>query len=141
MFVDRLRPLTPLAAVVASASLLAACGGGGGGGGAPSKRSTAAPVSGPGGKLSVEADPSGQLLFNKKTLQSKPGKVTIVMKNPSQLSHSVAIEGSGVNAAGEVVPNGGTSTVTANLRPGTYTFFCTVPGHREAGMQGTLTVK
>jgi uncharacterized cupredoxin-like copper-binding protein len=53
----------------------------------------------------------------------------------------VAIEGTGVNAAGEVVGPGGTSTVSADLRRGTYTFFCTVPGHRQAGMQGSLTVK
>lgn len=63
------------------------------------------------------------------------------MKNPSQLSHSIAIEGNGVNSAGQVVGPGGTSTVSASLKPGTYKFFCTVPGHRQAGMEGTLTVK
>jgi uncharacterized cupredoxin-like copper-binding protein len=138
------RPLAAIAAVAAAATVLAACGGGGSGGSAssqPVKPSSSSASAGPGGKLSLEADPSGQLRFNKKTLQSKPGKVTIVMTNPSPLSHSVAIEGSGVNSTGAVVTKGGTSTVTADLRPGTYTFFCTVPGHREAGMQGTLTVK
>jgi uncharacterized cupredoxin-like copper-binding protein len=139
------RPLAAIAAVAAAATVLAACGGGGSGGSASSQpvkpSSSSASAVGPGGKLSLEADPSGQLRFNKKTLQSKPGKVTIVMTNPSPLSHSVAIEGSGVNSTGAVVTKGGTSTVTADLRPGTYTFFCTVPGHREAGMQGTLTVK
>jgi uncharacterized cupredoxin-like copper-binding protein len=31
--------------------------------------------------------------------------------------------------------------VSAQLKPGNYTFYCSVPGHRQAGMQGTLTVK
>jgi uncharacterized cupredoxin-like copper-binding protein len=35
----------------------------------------------------------------------------------------------------------GTTSITLNLKPGTYTFFCQVPGHRAAGMFGTLTVK
>jgi plastocyanin len=64
-----------------------------------------------------------------------------VIRNPSQLSHSIAITANGVNAAGEVVGPSGTSTVSASLKPGTHTFYCTVPGHREAGMFGTLTVK
>lgn len=63
------------------------------------------------------------------------------MSNPSSLSHSVAIEGPGVNTAGEVVTKGGTSTASATLKPGTYAFYCTVPGHRQAGMEGTLRVK
>jgi plastocyanin len=75
------------------------------------------------------------------TLAASAGKIKIVMGNPSQLSHSIAIAGNGVNAAGQVVGPHGTSTVSATLKPGRYTFFCTVPGHRQAGMQGTLTVK
>jgi plastocyanin len=81
------------------------------------------------------------LRFNVTSLAAKAGKVKLVMSNPSSLTHSIAIEGNGVTAAGSVVTQGGTSTVSANLRPGTYTFYCTVPGHREAGMQGTLTVQ
>ncbi|HVA20125.1 MAG TPA: plastocyanin/azurin family copper-binding protein [Solirubrobacteraceae bacterium] len=92
-------------------------------------------------KLSLSADPTGQLRFNTSTLQTHAGAVTIAMHNPSQLSHSIAIEGNGVNTPGEVVGPGGTSTVSATLKPGTYKFYCTVPGHRQAGMEGTLTVK
>jgi uncharacterized cupredoxin-like copper-binding protein len=57
--------------------------------------------------------------------------------------HSVAIDDSGGQqlAAGDIVSGGGESTATADLKAGTYTFYCTVPGHREAGMEGTLTVK
>jgi plastocyanin len=81
------------------------------------------------------------LAYNKKVLTAKPGKVTIVMTNPSFLSHDVAIKGNGVKVKGKVVGKGGTSRVTANLKPGTYTFYCTVPGHEAAGMKGKLIVK
>ena len=75
-------------------------------------------------------------------MTSKPGKVTIDFTNPAALEHDVAIEGeSGEEiVASEVITEGKTSA-SADLAPGTYTFFCTVPGHREAGMEGTLTVK
>ena len=119
------------AALVAIA--IAGCGGGG--------TSAAPPSNGGGQRLSLRADPSGQLRFDKKTLQANSGKVTIVMSNPASVSHDVSIEGAGVDAHGEVVGKGGTSQVSADLKPGTYTFYCSVPGHREAGMQGTLTVK
>ena len=124
-----------LAALALSAAALAGCGGGGGG------TSTAARSAGPGEKLALKAGPGSELRYDKKTLQAKAGKVTIVMANPSDLTHSVAIEGNGVSRTGQVVSPGGTSTVSADLKPGTYTFFCTVPGHRQAGMQGTLTVR
>jgi len=51
------------------------------------------------------------------------------------------VEGSGINQGGPVVSNGGTSQVTVTLKPGTYQFLCTVPGHAAAGMKGVLTVK
>jgi len=65
------------------------------------------------------------------------------MANPSGsgIGHAVAISGNGVSASGKVVGPGGTSTLTAKLKPGTYTFFCPVPGHEAAGMKGTLTVR
>src|SRR5206468_3202518 len=81
------------------------------------------------------------LAFNKKTLTAKAGQVTIVMSNPSPTPHNIAIQGGGVAKTGEIVSQGGTSQVTATLKPGKYTFYCSVPGHRDAGMQGTLTVR
>jgi plastocyanin len=105
-----------------------------GGGQAP------APSSG-GSTLQLKADPSRQLRFDKATLQAAAGTVTIVMDNPASLPHNVAIEGEGVDEKGEVVSKGGTSTVTPTLKAGTYTFYCSVPGHREGGMVGTLTVR
>src|SRR5690242_21960440 len=124
------------ATLVVIAVALAGCGGGG------SKKSSATPAataSGPATTLKLSADKSA-LKFNKSTLTAPAGKVTIEMSNPSQLSHNAAIEGGGLDTAGPIVGNGGTSKVTANLKPGTYTFFCAVDGHRAAGMQGTLTV-
>ena len=91
--------------------------------------------------LKVAAEQSGQLAFDKETLTAKPGNVTIDMENPSPVPHNVAIEGGGVNRLGKVVPQGETSTVSSDLKKGSYTFYCSVPGHREGGMEGKLTVE
>jgi uncharacterized cupredoxin-like copper-binding protein len=95
------------------------------------------------GGLKLTADESNGLSFDKKTLTAKSGKVTITLDNPSadSLPHAIAVEGNGVTKSGQTVQPGGTSTVSADLKPGTYTFFCPVPGHRQAGMEGTLTVQ
>ena len=99
-----------------------------------------AKAKGPGGTLQLAADPT-QIAFDTTTLTSKPGKVTIDFDNPSALEHDVAIEQDGKQiAVSELIAKGKTS-VSADLAPGTYTFLCTVPGHAEAGMEGTLTVK
>jgi plastocyanin len=91
---------------------------------------------------SLSANPQGLLKYNVTSLTAKPGKVTLVMKNPSQLPHDVAIKGKGIKPAkGKVVTQGGTSRATATLKAGTYTFYCSVPGHEQAGMKGTLKVK
>ena len=83
-------------------------------------------------------DPNGQLAFKYKSLEAKAGKVTLLATNKSTVPHNIAIEG---GLKGAVVSGGKTSKVVANLKPGKYTFLCTVPGHAQAGMQGTLTVK
>ena len=88
-------------------------------------------------RLSV---PGPALRYDKTALHAEPGKVTIVMKNRSPLPHNVALRGRGVNVRGKIVGKGGTSTVTATLKKGRYRFYCSVPGHEQAGMKGTLTV-
>ncbi len=99
-----------------------------------------AKAKGPGGTVKLAADPT-QLLYDTKKLSSKPGKVTIDFDNPAQIEHDVAIaKGSEVLGKTDLIAQGKTST-TVDLPPGTYDFYCTVPGHREAGMAGTLTVK
>lgn len=94
-----------------------------------------------GGGLEISADPGGALAFDVSELTAEAGTVTITMANPSSLPHNVAIKGNGVDVKGEVVGTGGTSTVTAELAAGTYTFYCSVPGHEAGGMTGTLTVE
>ena len=111
-----------------------------------STATTPAPASsgGGGGKsttLKLSADPSGQLKFDKSSLSAKSGNVTIALTNPASLPHGIAIEGNGVDKDGAIVNKGGHSSVTVPVKPGKYTYYCPVPGHRQAGMEGTLTVK
>jgi plastocyanin len=98
-------------------------------------------ASGGGSELKADADPGGDLKFTVDQLEGKAGKITITMDNPSELPHAIAIEGDGVDEHGDTVEKGGTSTVSADLKPGEYEFYCPVPGHEEGGMKGTLTVK
>lgn len=91
--------------------------------------------------LAIEAAPSG-LVYTSDTATAKAGKVTVDFTNPQALTHDVAIEDAGGKTVGktELVSESSSSAVV-DLKPGAYTFYCTVPGHREAGMEGTLTVK
>jgi len=97
---------------------------------------------GGGSTLKFEADPGGEIAYTTDSATAKAGNVTVEFNNPQSLTHDVAIEGSGGEVVGktELIASGSDST-TVKLKPGTYHFFCTVPGHREAGMEGTLTVK
>ncbi len=90
----------------------------------------------------IAANPSGQLMFTKTSLAAKAGKITIHFTNMSPLAHNFTIQQgtSGKTIAATPTFQGATKTLTVNLKPGKYTFFCSVPGHRMAGMQGTLTV-
>ena len=96
---------------------------------------------GSGSALDIEAASSG-LVFASKSATAKAGDVTVDFTNSQAIPHDVAIEDSSGEVIGqtETIAEGSDST-EVELEPGTYTFFCTVPGHREAGMEGTLTVK
>ena len=92
--------------------------------------------------LDFEADPTGALAYTTDKATAKAGKVTINFTNSSPVPHDVAIE----DEAGETIAETevlaeGSDSATAELEPGEYKFFCTVPGHRQGGMEGTLTVK
>jgi plastocyanin len=101
---------------------------------------TAAPA--PGGEtLKVSSPADGSLTFEPDTLAGKPGKVTIDYDNPSPVPHSIAIEQGGQTLDESETAADSTLTATADLKPGEYVYFCTVPGHREGGMEGTLTIK
>ena len=90
--------------------------------------------------LKLAANPGGLLSYDTKQLIAKTGKVTITMTNMAPLAHNVTItQGSAVLGATPTF-QGGSRTLTLSLKPGTYTFYCSVPGHRQAGMEGTLTV-
>lgn len=150
------RPLAAASVILAATVALAACGGSessddssSADGGARygtaettgSTTTTEAPASGA-GTVKLSADPGGALAFVPTTLTAKAGAITLDMANPQSagIPHAVAIDGGGVDEAGPTVQPGGSSKVTATLEPGTYTFYCPVPGHREGGMEGTLTV-
>jgi plastocyanin len=90
--------------------------------------------------LKLAADPAA-LAFDKESLEAKAGNVTIDFDNPSAIPHNVVIEENGKELAGFEPITEGEKSETADLQAGTYTFYCSVPGHREAGMEGTLTVK
>jgi plastocyanin len=144
-----MRKLALLVAVGLLASLtLAACGGaddngttaqttttqtttqaGGGGGGG-------------GGTVSLSADPSGGLAYQETSLTAKAGNDTIDFDNPSPLDHDVCVEDSSGKQLGcsDTVADGKAS-LTLNLKSGTYTYYCSVDGHRAQGMEGTLTVQ
>ncbi len=149
-------------AMLIAALALAACGGGGsttattaeettteeatGGGeaeaGEEGEAEAEGGTAGTGAAVAIEANPEGQLAYEEKEVSAKAGKDTIDFTNQSSVPHNVTIE----NAAGETVGETetlaeGSSSATVNLKPGTYTFFCSVPGHREAGMEGKMVVK
>jgi plastocyanin len=90
--------------------------------------------------LKLVADPGGALKFDKTELTAKPGKVTVVMDNPSDVPHAVEVEGNGVEEETETL-TGGSSELTVDLKAGEYRFYCPVGNHADAGMEGTLTVK
>jgi plastocyanin len=106
---------------------------------------TPAPASSPaagkaGSSLTLAADPAGALAYNTKQLSAKAGAVTITMTNMSPLEHNVTVaEGSKVLGATPTF-KGGSMKLTLQLKPGKYVFYCSVPGHRQAGMEGTLNV-
>jgi plastocyanin len=92
--------------------------------------------------VAFEADPEGGLSYTSDTATAKAGKVTVDFTNPQPVTHDVAIEDSSGATVGktELIAEGSNSAVVP-LKPGEYKFYCSVPGHREAGMEGTLTVK
>jgi len=95
-------------------------------------------------ELNVSVVPS-QLKFDKTTLSAKAGAVTINFKNSDpNLTHSFVIDQPHVSipeAATTGLPAGQSGKATVTLAPGTYHFYCAVPGHKEAGMEGTIEVK
>jgi plastocyanin len=104
-----------------------------------SSTTSSAPAS---GALSLAANPEGQLKYNTSTLTANAGKVSIDFTNMSPLEHNVTLESSSHAVVGATPTfKGESKTLSVTLKPGTYKFYCSVPGHRMAGMEGTLVVK
>jgi plastocyanin len=92
------------------------------------------------GVLEIPASPSGALYYVFADATAPAGQLRIESPNESSVDHNIALEGGGVDEEGDVVKDGGVSEIDVDLDAGEYTFFCSVPGHREGGMEGTLTV-
>jgi uncharacterized cupredoxin-like copper-binding protein len=125
---------------------LVACGGGDDdsstSGGATATQTEAPSPAGGGAALAETAQESGGLSFSRSDLTARAGSVTVTLDNPSgnQLPHAIEIEGNGVEEETETIQPGGRASVTVDLRPGRYEFYCPVGNHREQGTEGTLTV-
>jgi plastocyanin len=141
----------PLLVLVFAALALAACGSDNGTtteteatSGVAAGESEAAEEGGGGGStIEIEADPGGGLAYTEEEVTTKAGDVTIDFNNPQPVGHDVDVETEGGEDIGktEIITEGSDSVTLKGLKPGKYTFFCSVPGHREAGMEGTLTVE
>lgn len=122
------RPFRPALAAATAALVLAACGGGDSGG------ATAAPA--PEGALSVVG--TDTLRWEPTSLEGEAGELTIALACERGVAHDLVIEETGTQVA--ACNAGGSDTGTVELDAGEYTFYCSLPGHRRAGMEGTLTV-
>jgi plastocyanin len=102
---------------------------------------THADTTGGGGThLTLTADPGGALSFDQTELTAAAGEVTIELVNDSGVPHNVEVEGNGVEEVSDTISEGSTE-LALTLEPGEYEFYCAIPGHREGGMEGTLTVE
>jgi plastocyanin len=128
------RSLPLLTALAACLLLAAGCGNDSDDEGAKSGGETAA------NQLKLTADPGGAPKFDKTSLATKPGKVTVVLDNPSSVPHAIELEGEGLEEEGKTVGKGGVSKVTVDLEAGRYEYYCPVGNHKDAGMEGSLTV-
>jgi len=131
-----------LALMLTAAVLIAAgCGGddsGGSSGGTGTSSDSGSSSGSGGGALTVTADPGGAISWDKSSLSAKAGNVTLKLVNDSQTPHAIEVEGNGVEKKTKTI-TGASADLTVDLKPGTYEFYCPVPGHK-ATMKGTLTV-
>jgi plastocyanin len=137
------RLLLLLFMVLALALTAAACGGDDDDESAeePAAEETTTSGDGAGGStLTLTTDPDGEISFDKSELTAAAGEVTIELVNESGVPHNVGIEGNGIDEVSETITEGSTE-ITVTLDPGEYQFYCAVSGHREGGMEGTLTVE
>jgi plastocyanin len=128
--------LIPLLFIVLTLGL-AACGGG-------DEEGATAPAAtggGGGGGATVKIATSSGISYDESSVEASAGEVTIDYTNDSGLPHNVTVEGSGVDNEGTDTITEGSTSLTLDLQPGEYTFYCSVDDHRDQGMEGTLVVK
>jgi plastocyanin len=101
---------------------------------------TGGDTGGSGGTVDISADPSGELAFEQDSAEASAGAVTIAFTNDSSVPHDVKIEVPDGDLGGTDEVTGGSTEATVDLEAGEYTFYCSVDGHRDLGMEGTLTV-
>jgi plastocyanin len=123
-----------LSVAALAASVLIACGGDDGGTSDDTDPTTYG--------LDVSAPEDGSLEFEPETLEAQPGSVVATFTNPAPIAHDFCVEDDGGEEIGctRIVADGDDSTTTLELEQGDYTFYCSVAGHREGGMEGSLTV-
>ena len=144
-----MRRASAVLAVAGIAALgLAACGGGDdnddstAASATPPATTTGGAAGGGGSTIDISTPPGSDLAYDQSTVSAKSGRVTVDFNNQQATPHDVVIEDSSGAELGKTdLISNSTADTTVELQPGTYTFFCDVPGHEEAGMKGTLTVK
>ena len=132
--------LAAISAAVVTASEPAKAGSQGASSSQPPAAAAPASPAAPASALKLAADPTGLLSYDTKQLSAKAGRVTIIFTNAASLEHNVTVAQGSTQLGATPTFGGGTRTLTLNLKAGTYTFYCSVPGHRQSGMEGTLHV-
>jgi uncharacterized cupredoxin-like copper-binding protein len=134
------KPATIAALGIAAALALGACGGGGGGGSAKPASTAATPATAaPAATAAAVSIEAHEFSLSPSDLHAAAGNVAIQYKNAGAIQHTLVIDG----VAGfklDVPKAGDVDTATVKLEPGTYTLYCDIPGHRQAGMEDHLTV-
>jgi uncharacterized cupredoxin-like copper-binding protein len=88
--------------------------------------------------LTLSAPSSGALRFSRTRLSASAGRVVLRLRNPSGVSHAIAVG----SKSGSIVSGGRVSRVSLTVRSGRkYTYYCPVDSHRARGMRGTLTIR
>jgi plastocyanin len=83
---------------------------------------------------------AGDIFYDDPPTTARAGTLTIVIDNIGQATHNVVFEGFNDEQPVAEATGGQSDRGSITLDPGTYTFYCSIPGHREAGMEGTLEV-
>lgn len=97
---------------------------------------------GGGGTVAVTAAADGSFAFDQTELTASAGPATFDFENPASLAHDFCLEQDGSEVGcSDLISGGETSTLDADLEAGEYTYYCSVSGHRDGGMEGTLTVE